>query len=136
MSALQKVMTVTLMREDLYDSPAYAGAHLQLPAHQSEIQEALERARITENQPYKIVECCNSQGECLDFIPENSSLAELNFLAQRIGRMKDHEKLIFNNCVAAEKNPPDIKKLINITYNMKECQTIGGIGNDKDLGKF
>ncbi|NPV89709.1 MAG: antirestriction protein [Firmicutes bacterium] len=136
MSILQKVMTVTLMRADLYDSPAYAGVHLQLPAHQSEMQDALERARITENQPYKTVECCNSQGEYLEFIPENSSLAELNFLAQRISGMKDHEKLIFNNFVAAEKNPTDMKKLINITYNLKECQIIGGIGNDKDLGKF
>ncbi|MEW6276049.1 MAG: hypothetical protein AB1556_13195 [Bacillota bacterium] len=90
MSEPQKVMAITLMRADLYDSPAYTGAYLQLPANQSEIQDALERARITGDQPYKIVECFNSQGEYLEFIPENPPLAELNFLAQRISGPEGH----------------------------------------------
>lgn len=136
MSEPQKVMTVTLMRADLYDSPDYSGAYLQLPASGYEIQDALERARISGDQPYKIVECFNSQGEYLEFIPENAALAELNFLARRISGMKDYEQLIFNYCVATENNPCDMKKLINTTYNLKEWQSISGIGNDKDLGEF
>ena len=136
MSEPQKVMTITLMRGDLYDSPVYSGAYLQLPARGYEIQDALERARISGDQPYKIVECFNSQGDYLECIPENPSLAELNFLAKRISGMEDHEKLAFTNCMAMEKNPLDMKKLINITYNLKDCHTISGISNDKDLGEF
>jgi len=136
MSEQEKVMTITLMRSDLYDSPSYTGAYLQLPAQQSEIQDALERARITGDQPYKIVECFNSQGEYLEFIPENPPLTELYFLARRISDLNDYEKLAFINRVSMEENPPDMKKLINITYNLKEYHVVGGIGNDKDLGKF
>ena len=136
MSALQKVITITLMRADLYDSPDYSGAYLKLPASGYEIRDALERARIAGDQEYKIVECFNSQGEYLEFIPENPSLAELNFLARRISGMEDHEKLTFTNCVAIEKNQLDMKKIINITYNLKDCHTINGVSNDKDLGEF
>ena len=67
---------------DLYDCSAYAGAYLQIPAPQSEIQNALERARITGDQPYKIVECSISQGEYLEFIPKNPPFAEPSFLAR------------------------------------------------------
>lgn len=136
MSALQKVITITLMRADLYDSPDYSGSYLQLPASGYEIRDALERARIAGDQAYKIVECFNSQGEYLEFIPENPSFAELNFLARRISSLEDYEKLTFNNCVAIEKNQLDMKKIINITYNLKDCYTINGISNDKDLGEF
>jgi len=131
----EKVMTVTLMRSDLYDSLAYTGAYLQLPASQSEMQDALERARVTGGQPYQVVECFDSQGEYLEFIPENPSLAELNFLAQRISSLGESERLAFASRAAAEKTP-DMKKLINITYNLKEIMIIAGLDNDKDLGKF
>jgi len=77
------------MRADLYDSPTYTGAYLRLPANQNEIQDAMERARITANQPFKIVECYNNQGEYLEFIPENPQLDELNFLASRLAEMED-----------------------------------------------
>lgn len=42
----EKVMTVALMRSDLYDAPSYTGAFLKLPASRDEIQDALDRARI------------------------------------------------------------------------------------------
>ena len=84
MSEKEKVLTVTLMRSDLYDAPAYSGAYLKLPASRDEIQDALHRARVTDDQPYQVVECFNMQGEELSFIPENPPLAELNFLAYRI----------------------------------------------------
>ncbi len=37
MAEKEKVMTVTLIRSDLYDSPAYTGAYLILPADRGEI---------------------------------------------------------------------------------------------------
>lgn len=131
----EKVMTVTLMRSDLYDSPAYTGAYLQLPASQSEMRDALERARVAGDQSYQVVECFDSRGEYLEFIPENPSLTELNFLAQRISSLGESERLAFASRAAAEKTP-DMKKLINITYNLKEIIILAGLGNDRDLGKF
>ena len=98
MSEKEKVMTVTLMRSDLYNAPAYTGAYLTLPADSSEIQDALYRARIIGNQPYQIVECLNMHGEELSFIPDNPSLAELNFLAGRISDLSVHDRTAFTGC--------------------------------------
>lgn len=135
MSALQKVMTVTLMRADLYDSPTYTGAYLRLPANQNEIQDAMERARITGGQPLKIVECYNNQVECIKFIPENLSLDELNFLASRLAEMEDWQRTAFKGLVQMEKEPPTMRTLINITYNMEDVQCIH-VKNDAELGEF
>lgn len=130
----EKVITATLIRSDL-DDDSLAYANLQLPASQSEMRDALERARITGDQTYQVIECFDSQGEYIEFIPGNPSLAELNFLAQRISSLGEPERLAFASRAAAEK-APDMKKLINITYNLKEITTLAGLGNDKALGKF
>lgn len=135
MSALQKVMTVTLMRADLYDSPTYTGAYLRLPVNQNEIQDAMERARITGGQPFKVVECYNNQGEYLEFIPENPPLDELNFLASRLAEMEDWQKIAFKGLVQMEKELPAMQKLINITYNMEDAQCVP-VKNDAELGEF
>lgn len=50
MSEKEKVMVVTLMRSDLYDAAGYAGAYLNLPASRDEIQDAMDRARISDGQ--------------------------------------------------------------------------------------
>ncbi|OLN30067.1 antirestriction protein ArdA [Desulfosporosinus metallidurans] len=135
MSEIQKVMTITLMRADFYDSPAYTGAYLRLPANQNEMQDAMERARITASQPFKIVECYNNQGEYIDFIPENPSLDELNFIASRLEEMEDWQKIAFKGLVQMEKTPPTMQTLINITYNMDDIQCVP-VKNDAELGEF
>lgn len=81
MAEKEKVMIVTLMRSDLYDAHSYTGAYLSLPADGGEIQDALDRARIANHQRYQVVEFFNMQGEILDFISDDPSLSELNFLA-------------------------------------------------------
>ena len=95
MSEKEKVMTVTMMRSDLYDVPTYSDAQLTLHASRGEIQDALDRARITDSQPYQVMECCNIQGEELSFIPEKPSLAELNFLAGRISDLDKYSRMAF-----------------------------------------
>ncbi|WP_283608508.1 antirestriction protein ArdA [Faecalispora anaeroviscerum] len=130
-----KEMTVTLMRSDLYASPAYTGAYLRLPANQNGIQDAMERARITADQPYKIVECYNNQGESIEYIPENPPLNELNFLAFRLSEMEDWQEIAFIGLVKMEKELPSIQTLINITYNMDNVQCVP-VKNDTELGEF
>lgn len=135
MSEKEKVMTVTLMRSDLYNAPAYTGAYLTLPADSSEIQDALYRARIISNQPYKIVECLNMHGEELSFIPDNPSLAELNFLAGRISDLSVHDRTAFTGCAMMDDGHPTMQMLINLTYNLEDVHIIKA-KNDREVGKF
>lgn len=131
----EKVMTVTLMRSDLYDSPAYTGAYLTLPAYSGEIQDALQRARVTGDQPYQVVECFNMQGEYLDFIPDKPSLAELNYLAYRISSLDAYDRVAFTGSVKKDGGHPTMQELINLTYDLEDVHIVQA-GNDRELGKF
>ncbi|AEY67673.1 MULTISPECIES: antirestriction protein ArdA [Eubacteriales] len=135
MSEKEKVMTVTLMRSDLYDAPAYSGAYLKLPASRDEIQDALHRARVTDDQPYQVVECFNMQGEELSFIPENPPLAELNFLAYRISELSEHDRIAFTGCALVGEGNLAMHDLINQTYNLGDAHAVPA-KNDRELGKF
>lgn len=131
----EKVMTVTLMRSDLYDALGYTGAYLTLPASQGEIQEAMDCARIKGGQPYQIVEYFNMQGEELDFIPGNPSLAELNFLAYRISELSEQDRMAFTGCAVMAEGNLGMRDLINLTYNLADVHVIPA-RNDRELGKF
>lgn len=135
MSEKENVMTVTLMRSDLYDAPAYSGAYLKLPASRDEIQDALHRARVTDDQPYQVVECFNMQGEELSFIPENPPLAELNFLAYRISELSEHDRIAFIGCALVGESNLAMHDLINQTYNLGDAHAVPA-KNDRELGKF
>lgn len=131
----EKVMTVTLMRSDLQNMSDYNGAQLTLPANSGEIQDALHRARITSNQPYQVAECLNMHEEELSFIPDNPSLAELNFLAWRISEMNQHDRIAFTGCAAMGKENLGMRDLINQTYNLDDVHVVPA-RNDRELGKF
>lgn len=135
MAEKEKVMTITLMRSDLYDAPAYTGAYITLPADSGEIQDALDRARITNHQPFQVVEYFNMQGETLDFIPDKPSLAELNFLASRISDLDEYGRMAFTGCALMGDGHPTMQALINITYNLEDVHCIQA-KNDQELGKF
>lgn len=70
------------------------------------------------------MECFNDQGESLDFILDNSQLAELNFLAHQVSRMEKYEWLAFIGLVKMEESPPDIRRLINLTYNLQDYHNL------------
>lgn len=131
----EKVMAVTLMRSDLYDAADYAGAYLNLPASRDEVQDAMDRARIRDGQPYKIVECFNSQGDELTFIPDDPSLVEMNFLAWRVSEMNEHDRIAFTGCARMGNGYPSMRELINITYSMDDVHIVSA-KNDRELGKF
>ncbi|TCL54115.1 D12 class N6 adenine-specific DNA methyltransferase [Kineothrix alysoides] len=131
----EKVMVVTLMRSDLYDAAGYAGAYLKLPAGRDEIKDALDRARISDGQPYKIMECFNSQGEEMSIIPDDPSLAELNFLARRVSEMDGHDRITFTGCALMGKGNMGMRDLINQTYNLDDAHAVPA-KNDRELGKF
>ncbi|MPM14793.1 hypothetical protein SDC9_61157 [bioreactor metagenome] len=131
----EKVMVVTLMRSDLYDAAGYAGAYLKLPAGRDVIQDAMDRARIRDGQPYKIVECFNSQGDELSFIPDDPSLAEMNFLARRVSEMNEHDRIAFTGCARMGNGNMGMRDLINQMYNLDDAHAVPA-KNDRELGKF
>ena len=135
MSEKEKVLTITLMRADLYDTPNYVGACLKLPASRNEIQDAFDRARIKEGQPYKLMECLDVNGDELIFTHGNTNLAELNFLADRISKLDEYDRRAFYGCIMLYDNKPDIRTLINLTYGLTDVRVIP-IDNDYELGKF
>lgn len=134
MSDNKKVMTVTIMHIDLYDSTDYTGIRLNLPASRNEIRGAMDRARIRDGQPYKIEECFHMQGEKLSFIPDDPSVEELNFLAHRMVQMNEHDKIAFKGCTMMGDGHPSMKLLINLTYNLNNVHAVPK--NDQELGRF
>lgn len=127
---------ISIFRDDLYDNPAYVGAHLCLPATNSEIQDAIEKARINNEHPDFIVMDYECEQNFLDeLLPKKASLDELNYLARRLSGMNNFEIAVYEGVVKMEKNP-DLPKLINLTYNLDDCNVVFEAHNDKQLGKF
>jgi hypothetical protein len=131
-------MTASIYCTGLLGTFGYTGAHLRLPATADEIQDAMDRARIGKDQPLSIVDVYDNSGNDYSSIslPHNPPLAELNFLASRIAGISDNELLNFKACARTENQPPDMKRLINLTYNLQECVVAEEAGNDEALGKF
>lgn len=127
---------ISIFRDDLYDNTAYIGAHLCLPTVSSEIQDAIEKARITDEHPDFNVMDYECEQDCLnEVLPKKVSLDELNYLARRLSNMNDFEKAAYEGVVKMEKDP-DLVKLINLTYNLDNCNVVFEAHNDEQLGKF
>ena len=127
----------TIARTDLWDKNGfiYCGASLSLPATQAEIEDAMDRARITAGQPFKIVECIDNDGCEMDYLPENPKLEELNFLAHRLKDFtEDYEVIQFKALCEMEKEPPTMLRLINLTANMQDCICFP-VSNHAELGE-
>lgn len=135
MSEKEKVMNIILKRSDLCDIPTYDGTFLTLPAELSEVQDALHRARITNDQPYQIVDCINMKGEELNYIPKSPSLAELNFLAHRICDLSEQDRIAFAGCAMKGNGNLTVQDLIQITYTLEKVHVIQA-ANDFELGRF
>ena len=130
-------INVTIARIDLWDnnSVLYCGASLALPASRGEIQDAMDRARITAGQPYKIVDCIDGNGYEMDYLPENPPLDVWNILAYKLSEMEDYEHNQFIAMCRMEKEPPSMMRLLNITENMQDCICIPA-KNYAELGEF
>ena len=127
---------ISIFRDDLYDNPTYIGSHLCLPATTAEIQDALERARIdNEHRDFKVFDYEFKKDYLNELLPQKVSLDELNYLAQRLSGMDSLEKAAYEGVVKMEQEP-DLVKLINLTYNIANCQVVFEANNDEQLGKF
>ena len=115
---------------------------VELPATWNELQDAKEKARITDNYVAYSVEVSEINRDCLtDQIPEKVNPLELNLLAQRLDKMSKQESGIFKGMVTIEARqrkgePIPLPQLINLTHNTDNCHVAHGVHNDKALGKW
>jgi hypothetical protein len=136
--------TVEIMRPG--DFGRETSATLELPASWAEYNDALEKARITDDRTIYSATMLGCRREWLaPHIPERldggRQLLELNLLATR---MQDYipldidvlETMIEMESGCTENKPIPIPRLINMTFAIDGYPVVSNIYTDKDLGKF
>lgn len=128
------------------DTKEYIYTTLILPATDSEIEDAMQKARITEQYndyfDVGIIEC--------PLLPEiehtrldSPTINELNFFASRISNLSDWELAaagaLYRNMVEQSEGSSDsisMTDLINMTYGLDSVPVMNGIGYDGQLGEY
>ena len=120
-------------------------AALKLPAGVYEIQDALQKLRITSNRdanPRMEVCCCEILPELADVWLDSPSIQEMNFLAQRLAQLSDREAIALRGVwKRLEKEghleePIRAMDLINMTYGLGSVMIAANVSNDYELGEF
>ena len=120
-------------------------ATLKLPAKNYEIQDALQKLRITSSRrlnPRMEVCCCEILPELTDVRLDSPSIQEMNFLAQRLAQLPDSEAIALRGVwKRLEKEglleePVRAMDLINMTYGLDTVMIASNVSNDYELGEF
>ncbi|MEA5085383.1 MAG: hypothetical protein VB018_14720 [Lachnospiraceae bacterium] len=135
----EKVFEVELSRWN--PSAANPSAKITLPASPYELEDALEKARITGDTVYSMeVLSCK-----LDYLPQfiapDTNLHELNHLAQRLSSLSAweldcFEGMVMMDAVQTQYAPISVERLINMTHSTEHCQIAYEAHDDPSLGKF
>ncbi|WP_341769138.1 antirestriction protein ArdA [Erysipelothrix anatis] len=116
-------------------------AEVSLPATPYELVDALDKARITDEDIYSM-ELINCE---LDYLPQlishNANLYELNHLAHRLSELSQWELdcidgMVMMDAVETKYAPIEVERLINMTYSTEHCQIAYEAHDDASLGKF
>jgi len=119
-------------------------ASVALPATQDELEDALQRARVT-GPEHGLLEVgilgCEVWPELLFYRMDTVSLEELQFFAERLSGMDSMERVIFKAVAPVVLGKPSdgllsIKDLINCTYGLDEVIVAADIGSDEQLGEL
>lgn len=131
----------------VYDKTGeYIYTTLALPATDSEIEDAMQRARITEGYDdyigINILEY-PTLPEIEDTRLESPTIKELNFFASRMEKLSGWElaaaRAIYDNMVEKSEENDDLismKDLINMTYSLDSVPVMNRIGHDGQLGEY
>ena len=120
-------------------------ATLKLPAQPYEIQDVLQKLRITTNRtanPWMEVCCCEILPELTDVRLDSPSIQEMNFLAQRLAQLPDSEAIALRGVwkrLGKEgllEEPVRAMDLINMTYGLDTVMIASNVSNDYELGEF
>ena len=120
-------------------------ATLKLPAQSYEIQDALQKLRLTSSRdanPRMEVCCCEILPKLTDMRLDSPSVQEMNFLAQRLAQLSDSEAIALRGVwKRLEKEghleePVRAMDLINMTYGLDTVMIAANVRNDYELGEF
>lgn len=120
-------------------------ATLKLPAQSYEIQDAVQKLRLTSSRdanPRMEVCCCEILPELTDVRLDSPSVQEMNFLAQRLAQLSDSEAIALRGVwKRLEKEghleePVRAMDLINMTYGLDTVMIAANVRNDYELGEF
>lgn len=120
-------------------------ATVKLPAQSCEIQDALQKLRLTSSRdanPRMEVCCCEILPELTDIRLDSPGVQEMNFLAQRLAQLSDSEAIALRGVwKRLEKEghleePVRAMDLINMTYGLDTVMIAANVRNDYELGEF
>lgn len=123
----------------------YIYTDLILPANAMQIEDALQKARITDSYDdmtdISIINC--------PYLPELTntrldgvSIKELNLFAKRVTILSENEIIALNgiflnqNAQGKYDDGISMKELINLTYGLQAVPVVKNISTDKQLGQF
>lgn len=137
---MNKMFEVEISRNGTFGTAT--AVTVALPATWSELHDALDKARITDNRVIYSVEVLNSEPMNLSqLIPQNANLYELNHLAQRLGQLDECQTHAFEGLVTMDVQrtnyaPIPVERLINMTHSLDDCHVVYEAQDDASLGKF
>lgn len=124
----------------------YIYADLVLPATDSEIEDAMQRARITEEYDGYIdivISECPALPRLEHRRLESPTVKELNLLATRLEKLSEWELTaagaIYNDMIEKNEESDNLipmKDIINMTYGLDSVPVMNGIGYDGQLGEY
>lgn len=124
---------IATLMNDNWEGNIYT--QIYLPAPPRLLEDALQKLKVTEFAPYLVTECRDMDSCRLEYIPENATLEELNFLAQRMSQMDPQEQLAFEALIQLETNGLVMQKLINFTHNIYDVM-LAPAYDDEMLAEF
>ena len=136
-----KVLRIELARERSHENGYYYSS-LDLPAEGYEIQDALQRARISGahmNHHDLSIRYCEDIPELQGLRLDAPTIDELNFLSKRIAGMDLMERRLYASVLSQAIGDDDIvsmKTLINCTYGLDEVPVAANVSSDEQLGQF
>lgn len=137
MSNGNKEFEVEISRSDEFS--ATISTTLALPATWAELNDALEKARITDNRtPYSVTLIDAKRPYLEDALTgcQSFNLYALNFFAEQLSEIKGQEAYAFEGLVKMEaKGSVPVERLINLTRDITDTLVVA-IGTDKELGEF
>lgn len=135
---------VELVRENPTNH-SFFYTELELPATYSQMEDALQKARWTnENGVYKAIHFINCPfvPDLVDIVINDATIMEMNFVAKRLEKLPQDELIVLNGIIRKNletgkyKYGLSMKELINQTYGLDSVMIASYVDNDEKLGEF
>lgn len=134
-------MWAWLMAQGYENNPDYKGCKLVLPASDRQIQDALDQARVTERDSYRIADL----GDCGYVLKKYLNLSdckieEINYIARHMQQITEEEDHIYDEMILL-KITDEVKTLpvgvfIDAFANMNKMEFHPGVYDDISLGEI